>query len=377
MDVNTTTGPVRGVTKSQVEAFRGIPYATAARFQPPMTPKAWTEPLAATKPGPAAPQTASRLAWVMGEREPDWAEDGCLNLNVWTTGPTTKKPVLVWFHGGAFMSGAGGWDWYDGGNLAGDNDIVVVTANYRLGALGYLYKPEIGADNLGAQDQAAVLRWVHDNIAAFGGDPAQVTVGGQSAGAYSALYLAIDPATKDLVHRVVLQSGPWALPPADPTVAKTTADKFLKLLKNRQAPTETVLATQQKLPTDGLPFLPVLGGAGYPKPWQQADLSELDVLVGHTKDEMVVFGNAPDVFEQGVHEIAKASNGFAYRFDRTGPLGAPHCVELPYLFGTFDAFRDSPMLGDDRNTDFGTAVANFTKTGEPGWLRYPEFRYFV
>jgi para-nitrobenzyl esterase len=377
MDVNTTTGPVRGVTDGQVEAFRGIPYATAKRFQPPTPPEAWTEPLVAKKPGPSAPQTASRLAWIMGEREPDWAEDGCLNLNVWTTGTTTKKPVLVWFHGGAFLSGSGSWDWYDGTNLAGDNDIVVVTANYRLGALGYLYKPEIGADNLGAQDQQAVLRWVHDNIAAFGGDPGQVTVGGQSAGAYSALYLAIDPATKDLVHRVVLQSGPWALPPADPTTATATADGFLTLLKDLDTPTEDVLAAQQKLPTADLPFRPVLGGVGYPKPWQQADLSDLDVLVGYTKDEMVAFGNAPDIFERGVHEIAKASNGFAYRFDRTGPLGAPHCAELPYLFGTFEAFKDSPMLGVDRSTDFGTAVADFTKTGDPGWNRYPEFRYFV
>jgi len=377
MDVNTTTGPVRGLTAGKVEAFRGIPYATAARFRPPTPPKAWTEPLAATKPGPAAPQTASRLAWVMGDRELDWAEDGCLNLNVWTTDTTARKPVLVWFHGGAFTTGSGSWDWYDGGNLAGDNDIVVVTANYRLGALGYLYRPAIGADNLGAQDQAAVLRWVHDNIAAFGGDPGQVTVGGQSAGAYSALYLAIDPATKDLVHRVVLESGPWALPPADPTTAATNADEFLTLLTDPAAPTEALLATQQKLPTAGLPFLPVLGGAGYPKPWQQADLSELDVLIGYTKDEMVAFPGAPDMFEQGVHEIAKASNGFAYRFDRPGPLGVPHCAELPYLFGTFEAFRDSPMLGPDRGTDFGTAVADFTRTGDPGWRRYPEVRHFV
>jgi para-nitrobenzyl esterase len=382
MDVNTTTGPVRGVTAGQVEAFRGIPYATAKRFQPPTPAPTWTEPLAASKPGPAAPQPPSRLAWVMGEREPRWAEDGCLNLNVWTTGTTTRKPVLVWFHGGGFMSGSGGWDWYDGSKLAGDNDIVVVTANYRLGALGYLYKPEIGADNLGAQDQGAVLRWVHDNIAAFGGDPSQVTVGGQSAGAYSALYLAIDPATKDLMQRVVLESGPWAATPADPTAARANADKFLELLTDPDAPADQVLATMTKLASIGLagaPTMPVLGGAGYPRPWQQADLSTLDVLIGHTKDEMVAFPGAPDMFEQGVHEIAKASNGFAYRFDRTGPLGAPHCVELPYLFGNFDAFRGSPMLDPDgpHTMDFGTAVANFTKTGDPGWNRYPEFRYFV
>src|SRR4051812_42540721 len=137
MDVNTTTGPVRGTAAGKVEAFRGIPYATAKRFRPPTPHPLWTEPRDATKPGPSAPQLQSRLAWVMGEHEPDWAEDGCLNLNVWTTDTTASKPVLVWFHGGGFTSGSGGWGFYDGGNLAGDNDIVVVTANYRLGVLGY------------------------------------------------------------------------------------------------------------------------------------------------------------------------------------------------------------------------------------------------
>ncbi|MEV6611490.1 carboxylesterase family protein [Kutzneria sp. NPDC051319] len=383
MDVNTTTGPVRGATNGKVTAFRGIPYATAERFRPPTPPRAWTEPRDATKPGPEAPQLQSRLSWVMGERELDWAEDGCLNLNVWTTDTTAKKAVLVWFHGGGFTSGSGGWDWYDGTNLAGHNDIVVVTANYRLGALGYLYKPEIGADNLGPQDQGAVLRWVRDNIAAFGGDPDQVTVGGQSAGAYSALYLAIDPATKDLVHRLVLESGPWALPPTDPATAAKTADRFLDALGEdpEKATAEQILATVPKLAEPGMaapPLMPVLGGAGYPRPWTDADLSGLDVLIGHTKDEMVAFGGGPDIFEQGVHEIAKATDGFAYRFDRSGPLGAPHCVELPYLFGTFVAFRGSPMM-DPRaaETDFGTAVADFTRTGDPGWNRYPEFRHFV
>ncbi|WP_345033265.1 carboxylesterase family protein [Kutzneria kofuensis] len=382
--MNTTAGPVRGLHDGKVTAFRGIPYATAKRFQPPTPHPVWTEPRDASKPGPEAPQLQSRLAWVMGERQLNWAEDGCLNLNVWTTDTTTRKPVLVWFHGGGFTSGSGGWDWYDGGILAGNHDIVVVTANYRLGPLGYVYLPDLNADNLGAQDQQAVLRWVHDNIAAFGGDPDQITVGGQSAGAYSALYLAIDPATKDLVHRVVLESGPYALPPLDPEAATRIADKFLDVLgaDPMEATVEQILATLPKLAEPGRaapPLMPVRTGAGYPKPWPEADLTDLDVLIGHTRDEMVAFGGAPDIFEPGVHTIAEAANGFAYRFDRTGPLGAPHCVEIPYLFGTFEAFENSPMLGPEpkRTTDFGDAVAQFTKTGDPGWPRYPEFRHFV
>lgn len=384
MDILTTAGPVRGSVTGRVTAFRGIPFATADRFQPPTPHPAWTEPRDATKPGPVAPQLPSRLAHVMGDHDADWSEADCLNLNVWTTSTEAKKPVLVWFHGGGFSSGAGGWDWYDGTNLAANHDIVVVTANYRLGVLGYLYKPELGADNLGAQDQQATLRWVQENIANFGGDPDQVTVGGQSAGAYSSLYLAIDPATKHLMRRIVLQSGPWALRPQDPAVSEMIAERFLDVLGTDPctAPVQQILDTLPKLAIPGNPappLMPTLGGAGYPKAWPDADLSGLDVLIGYTKDEMAAFGNGPDIFVQSVHAIAKASNAFAYRFDRTGPLGAPHCVDLPYLFGTFDAFAGSPMLDPEKpkTTDFGDAVAQFTKTGDPGWSRYPEFRHFM
>src|SRR4029078_11650571 len=118
--------------------------------------------------------------------------------------------------------------WYDGGRLAALGDIVVVTANYRVGPLGYLYLPEIGAANPGPQDQAAVLRWVRDNIASFGGDPRTVTVGGQSAGAYSALSLALEPQTTGLVTRVLLESGPSGLPPQDPRNAAENAEAYLR-----------------------------------------------------------------------------------------------------------------------------------------------------
>ncbi|MFI9388626.1 carboxylesterase family protein [Kutzneria sp. NPDC052558] len=377
MDVNTTGGPVRGTTTGTVTAFRGIPYATAKRFQPPSPHPRWTETKDASNPGPAAPQLRSRLAHVMGEHEANWAEDGCLNLNVWTTGVDAGKPVLFWIHGGGFSSGSGGWDWYDGGLLAANHDIVVVTINYRLGPFGYL-----GADNLGAQDQQAALEWVHENIAAFGGDPGQITVGGQSAGAYSSLYLAIDPATKPLIRRIVLESGPWGLPPMDPDVAERTAKAFFEHV-DRDAPAEQILQATTTLPGNapGAPaFYPVLGGPGYPKAWPDADLSDLDVLIGFTKDEAAAFPGLQGMFEASVRTIAEASaTAFTYRFDRTGPLGAPHCVELPYLFGTFDAFAASPMLDPDkpRTTDFGDAVAQFTRTGDPGWPKAPEFRYFV
>ena len=162
-------------------AFRGIPYAASPvgerRFAAPEQHPRWQDPRDATRPGPSVPQGPSRLEAVMGRRVPDWDEDGCLTLNVWTPrlpgagSAPGALPVLVWFHGGGFTSGSGGWDWYDGRNLAAAGPIVVVTANYRLGPLGYLYLPDLGIENLGTQDQAAVLAWVQRNISAFGGDP--------------------------------------------------------------------------------------------------------------------------------------------------------------------------------------------------------------
>jgi para-nitrobenzyl esterase len=169
----------------------------------------------------------------MGHRVPDWDEDGCLTLNVFCPVPALRdhaRPVLVWFHGGGFTSGSGGWDWYDGARLAALGDMVVVTANYRVGPLGYLYLPDIGADNLGLQDQDAVLLWVRDNIAGFGGDPRNVTVGGQSAGAYSALALAVDEKTTGLATQVLLESGPWGVSPQDPQDAIETAETYLRVL---------------------------------------------------------------------------------------------------------------------------------------------------
>ena len=235
--VATDRGKVRGVAEGEVVSFRGIPYAGSPigelRFAPPQQHPGWSGVREAVQAGPAAPQGASRLERVMGHRRPDWDEDGSLTLNVWSPQRALEgevpRPVLVWFHGGGFTSGSGGWDWYDGARLAGLGDMVVVTANYRLGALGYLYLPEIGADNLGAQDQAAVLRWVRDNIASFGGDPRAVTVGGQSAGAYSAMALALDPLTGPLITRVLLESGPWDWQPQDPGRA-ADAQTYLRLL---------------------------------------------------------------------------------------------------------------------------------------------------
>ncbi|MFE0626284.1 carboxylesterase family protein [Streptomyces sp. NPDC058864] len=417
--VVTERGSVRGVTGRQgVAAFRGIPYAAspvaALRFAPPAPPPGWSGVRDAVHAGADVPQAPSRLAVVMGPREPHGDEEGCLTLNVWTpegalepgAGP---RAVLVWFHGGGFTTGSGGWDWYDGARLAALGGIVVVTANYRVGPLGWLYLPEIGASNLGSRDQAAVLHWVRDNIASFGGDPALITVGGQSAGAYSAVCLAVDPGTRLLVRRVIAESGPWGLEPQEPAEAAEVAAAYLRLRgvghpsELREMPAERLVSAYGRLsaerarPGDVAPAMyPVLGGAGLPRAPMAAvaagGLDGKDVLLGSTQDEMTAFRAASPahfptaagterVFGAGVTEIASrcAERGrpaYAYRFTRRPPgddgtLGATHCSEIPFLFGNFEAFADAPMLGpvDDADRalarEFGGALAAFVATGCP------------
>jgi para-nitrobenzyl esterase len=424
---DTESGPVQGAAERGVAAFRGIPYAASPvgdrRFAPPEARPPWPGPRDAARPGPSVPQGPSRLEAVMGARVPDWNEDGCLTLNVWTSrlpaaGPASPgRPVLVWFHGGGFTSGSGGWDWYDGQNLAAAGDIVVVTANYRLGPFGYLYLPALGIENLGLQDQAAVLAWVRRNIAAFGGDPGRVTVGGQSAGAFSALYLTLSPITGPLISQVITQSGPWGLPPQDSGQAAGHARRFLEILgladdvagrADLRAALQAVpagefltayrqLAQEVSRPGSAAPpMYPVLGAAGIPVAWPQAladgRLGGQPLLTGTTRDEMATITAFADVdteatFRDGTlaiagHHAAAGYPAYVYQFDHTpvpdpAHLGAPHCAELPFFFNTIDAYPGSPMLGAASpavralGDTFSRAVAGFVATGRPADRWYP------
>jgi para-nitrobenzyl esterase len=252
--VTTSTGRLRGRSANGVTAFLGVPYAAAPtgqrRFRAPEPVAGWAGVLDATRVGAAAPQPPSRLEAALGSMGITAQDEDCLSLNIWTPqnadGPL---PVLVWLHGGAFVAGSGGQPWYDGALLAAGAQAVVVTVNYRLGALGFLSVPGTEdappAANLGLLDQAVALRWVHDNAAAFGGDPGEVAFGGQSAGSQSALALLHSPDTAALVRRAVLQSAPLGLPPL-------TLDEAAQR-------TELLLAALELAPTDvrGLRAVPV------------------------------------------------------------------------------------------------------------------------
>jgi len=163
---HTLQGDLQGFAANGVLNFRNIPYAA-----PP-----------AGKLRFAPPQPPSRLRAAMGDFDRPHSED-CLTLTIATPSTSGARPVIVWRHGGAYFTGAGSLDWYDGAHLARDGDVVFVAANYRLGALGFLHLPGVADGNMALLDMIAALRWAWANIAAFGGDPARVTLMGQSAGA--------------------------------------------------------------------------------------------------------------------------------------------------------------------------------------------------
>ncbi|KAI9927858.1 hypothetical protein ASPWEDRAFT_113392 [Aspergillus wentii DTO 134E9] len=231
--VNTTQGNVQGIAspyRDGITVYRGIPFAApptgSKRWTPPTTAKPWSGVFKADTFGPQCAQTTSSSAGIFNIASNTSSED-CLFLNVWT--PTyndtsdlssKKLPVYVWIYGGRFTGGSGDVMTYDGSGLA-SKDIIVVTLNYRLGPFGFLAHPGLSAEsghnssgNYGILDQQFALKWVQDNIAHFGGNPDQVTVGGQSAGSASALDVMWSPLAKGLAHGIIAESG--ARGPHDP-----------------------------------------------------------------------------------------------------------------------------------------------------------------
>ena len=219
--VDTQSGKVEGLDLGNVQAFLGIPFAAPPtgelRWRAPVAPDPWTGVRAADEwlgqSWQPVMEDAGALSFAFNARSSSFDED-CLQLNVWTPGlDQLKRPVLVWIHGGGFSSGTGATPLYDGTSLAARGDAVVVTINYRLGALGFLNLNEItggripSTGNEGLQDQVMALRWVSENIDRFGGDPSRVTIFGESAGGMSVGTLMALPDAAGLFHRAIPQSG--------------------------------------------------------------------------------------------------------------------------------------------------------------------------
>ncbi|SEF29103.1 para-nitrobenzyl esterase [Amycolatopsis pretoriensis] len=383
MIVETSTGRIRG----NAGAFKGIPYATAKRFELPTRPRPWTGVRDALEPGPAAPQPPSRLEHALGPMPLPQSED-CLSLNVFTPSTTGSRPVLVWIHGGGFSSGSGGQVWYTGTRLAREADVVVVTLNYRLGVLGFLSAEGI-PPNLGIADQLAALDWVRDNIAAFGGNPAEVTLSGQSAGAQSTLALWSSPRTE--IKRIALQSAPLGMRPSTPDEAAVSAGRFTEALKDdiRTVPIDRLLAAQLSVPgkpgSIEPPFQLVADGDLVADDLIEA-APEGPALISWTREELRAF--VPDAPPEAIDEankfftsdrLTEKLGAFTYRFDWQAPgnrFGACHCIDIPFLFGTHDVW-DAPMLdgapaGLENETGLREVWAAFLHGERPGALSPPK-----
>ena len=306
--VKAPAGALQGVREGGVRAFLGIPFAApptgANRWRAPQPAPRWQGVRSATAFGPSCWQAVSPQGFGPWSREyvvqGDISED-CLTLNVWTPADTRKpRPVLVWIHGGGFNSGSGALPIYHGRELA-RRGIVVVTLNYRVNVFGFLAHPELTREaagapptNFGLQDMIAALRWVRENIAAFGGDPRAVTVAGQSAGAMAVHDLLASPMARGLFHRAIAQSGlPGLRPP--PPLAQAEKDGLAFAAEKGAAS----LAALRALPAEALQpskggnlirFVPSLDGAVLPASPNDAmrtgRYADVPMLAGFTADEV-------------------------------------------------------------------------------------------
>jgi para-nitrobenzyl esterase len=218
--VKTEAGLVAGYIEDGIYTYKGIPYAQADRFMPPIKPKAWTGIRSSRAYGPTCPQ-GKRMGWLIDEMafQSRW-DDGfpgedCLRVNIWTKGINDKgkRPVMVWLHGGGFSAGSGQeLPAYDGASLCEKGDVVVVSLNHRLNVLGFLDISAFGekyakSGNAGLLDLVAALQWVKNNIANFGGDPSNVTIFGQSGGGGKVTALMSAPLAKGLFNKAIVESG--------------------------------------------------------------------------------------------------------------------------------------------------------------------------
>ena len=333
--VDVAGGTLRGVLDGGVATFLGVPYAAAPvgdlRFRAPVPAPAWDGVRDATAHGPTAPMPGYPPPFDRLLPNPVVPGDDYLNLSVWTPDPGARGlPVLVWIHGGAFVNGSSAVPLTDGASFARDG-VVTVALNYRLGVEGFALLPDAPA-NRGLLDQIAALEWVRDNVAAFGGDPARVTVAGESAGAMSIGALLATPRATGLFRRAALQSGA-----AHHTLSRPTAGRVAAFLADELGVPATAVALRtvpagrlveaqkaltrqlQQAPDPGrwgevvrnlMPFEPVVDGDVLPAAPHGVAVEDVDVLVGTNRHEYRLFlvptGVADHVTEAAVGATAAA-----------------------------------------------------------------------
>lgn len=306
--VRTMEGPVTGTVTDTISTFLGIPYAASPagelRWKPPQPRAPWTEPLDATKFGPQCPAPSS-------------GDEDCLFLNVYVptkalraaAGNGRRLPVMVWMHGGAYFLGSGSQ--FDPTKMVTDGDVIVVTINYRLGALGFLAHPALSAEssydgsgNYGTMDQQLALEWVQRNIAAFGGNPRRVTIFGESAGGNSVFAHLVSPTAKGLFQRAISQSGTSEQRLPTLSEAEAMGQRFASAVGCanqtaeclRAVPAETLVEHQGLLGSPaliGIAATPNVDGHVLPKSIDDAladgEFHRVPVINGTTRDEMRLY----------------------------------------------------------------------------------------
>jgi para-nitrobenzyl esterase len=348
--VETSVGKVRGKQAGGVSVFLGVPYGidtSTRRFQPALAPKSWSGVRDCVALGAQAPQMEFNAASVAGpgaNMNSDFVKqvmtsfregmevgnesENCLVLNVYTpeASPRRKRPVMVWLHGGGFAIGSAGDPQYDGRALAHKGDVVVVTINHRLNALGYLYLGALHDDfadsgNVGQLDIILALQWVHDNIAAFGGDAGNVTIFGQSGGGAKVSTVLAMPPAKGLFHRAIVQSGP-GLTMVEKARAAEHAERTLEKLGVAKADVHKLQAMDYRAiinaasaasaamgPGGRAVLSPVVDGRSLPSnpftPVAPEISRDIPVMVGTTKDEATLFLSADPAFGKMTEEQAR------------------------------------------------------------------------
>ena len=359
--VNTAEGPVRGFTKNGVEIFLGIPYAAPPvgdlRWTPPQAVRHWTETLDANRYGKTCPQVYQLGVFAA----PTSITEDCLYLNVFTTAERhNSKPVIVWIHGGGNFDGES--NDYDGSKLATGGSIgtptVVVTFNYRLNMFGFFSHPAINAEghrwgNYGILDQQAVLSWVQRNIAAFGGDPTRVALGGQSAGAQDTAANVLSPLSKGLFNRAIVQSTPGFTTFVAPAATAATNGINFAAAAGCPGTNAAAAACLRKLSAARILQLSATGAANSPyvtglivdgsvipiapgQAWTTGQFNKMPMMGGAVKDEITFFTGINE-WLSGPPQAPLTADQYAAA---VGPVVA---AEYPV-----SAYGGDPMLAYDR-----------------------------
>lgn len=427
--VQTSSGPVAGYIDGGVFTFKGIPYAKAERFMPATDPDPWTEVRPCRAFGPTCPQD-KRAGWYDDNQafamhwDDGFPDEDCLRVNIWTGGLKNgvKRPVMVWLHGGGFRAGSGQeLISYDGTNLARDHGVVVVTLNHRLNVLGFLDLSAYGAKyaqsgNVGMTDIVKALQWVRDNIAAFGGDPGNVTIFGQSGGGGKVSTLMAMPSAKGLFTKAIVESGSIT-ELLDPRFSRRIGAKTVEALGIKpsriddlaEVPYEKLLAAyngalaavREESRQDGtLPenFLtailfgqtPVVDGEVIPfqpsTPEALAISKDIPTIIGTTYHEFTRDREDPIFQPLALKQAAdRTATGCApvYLYEFTwespvldGAFGSAHCIEIPFVFDNVALHRTFTGGGADA-VELGHRVSrawtNFAKTGVPSAEGLPEW----